>query len=663
MGGIDVRRRGAVSTRAAVSTRVIVLGAGHLGVAAALTLLAQGGPGTTAGLDRIAALALAFAVVGLLPVHVELGRHATSVTLVDAVLVVGLFIVHDAPAVTLAALVGEVVACGLQRQRPIKIFYNAAATAGTVTLAARTFALLDTPDATEPLTWLVTLAAVLVYAISNHASTSTVLMVVEGRRFHDLFLDALVPAAAATGVSAGLGLTVVVLFAAAPAAPVLLLPLGAVAYLAFRAVASHRSELLRFTRLYEASSKTGSLGGVTSTLATLADEARSLVGGTVAVADAPGVSGAWSGVLIGEGFGGPVSAETVADVRRLATGTIVELPTTSLPAAVSRLAPAAKDAVVAGATGDAEVALVVFRDITDDRGATRADVLGAFAAHAALAASNARLFEEVERSLQDQIDLHRHKDEFLAAVSHELRTPLTGVLGAVSTMRRFGDQLDAQKLERLTELAERQGLRLKRLIEDLLLLAAAESGAASVRTEPVEVEPFLRRAAAAGTLDPTSIAVEVVLEAGTPRAIHTDPARVGRIVDALLDNAQKFAGGRVELIASPAAGGGLAIAVRDHGPGVPAPDRERIFERFVQLDQSSTRNHGGTGTGLYLSRRLAELVGGVLVAGETAGGGSTFMLALPDQPERAIAQNQDSPDHESGRVVALTAATRTEDQP
>jgi len=79
--------------------------------------------------------------------------------------------------------------------------------------------------------------------------------------------------------------------------------------------------------------------------------------------------------------------------------------------------------------------------------------------------------------------------------------------------------------------------------------------------------------------------------------------------------------------------GDIAVTVVDHGPGVPADQRERVFERFVQLDQSSTRTQGGTGLGLYLCRRLTELLGAELTLAETPGGGCTFTLVLPQPME------------------------------
>jgi signal transduction histidine kinase len=608
-----------------MTTRVVLLASVHVAMATFLTKLAWGAPANDFDLPSAAALAAAFAVVGLLPVNVELGRHATSVTLVDAVLVVGLFIVPDARAIAIAAVVGELLACAVARQAPLKVLYNAAATLGTVTLAARTFALVVDPDPTRPATWALTLAAVMVYAISNHASTSAVLTVVSGRRFHDLFVGALVPAATATAVSSGLGITVVVLFAASPWAPMLLAPLGAAAYAAFRAVGAHRSDSLRFERLYEASSRTGSLRDLHETLFTVAAEARELVGGTFGVAASPDAEGTWTAVVVGDRGRSVASTVTVDAVRALAAAGDDEVPVSLLPRELAEVAPGARDAVVASADGDVSAILVVFREVADDQRDARIGVLAAFAGHAALATTNARLFAEVEASLRRQIDLNRQKDEFLASLSHELRTPLTSVLGALSTLRQHGSALDASKREFLEEMGERQALRLRRLIEDLLLVAATDAGLADARAEVVDVASLLSATTAAAG---SSVAVSVEIERGTPSAVHTDPARVRQILDALLDNASKFAPGPVELVASPVPGG-VSLAVRDHGPGIRVEDRERVFERFVQLDQSATRQHGGTGIGLYLSTKLAELLGGTLAVSDTPGGGATFGLTLP----------------------------------
>ena len=112
----------------------------------------------------------------------------------------------------------------------------------------------------------------------------------------------------------------------------------------------------------------------------------------------------------------------------------------------------------------------------------------------------------------------------------------------------------------------------------------------------------------------------------------TDRSKVARILLNLVENAGKYApSGSIELLAT-SAGREVCFRVVDHGPGIPAAERQRAFERFVQLDQSSTRRRGGTGLGLHLCRQLAELVEGRLTLSGTPGGGCTFALSLPVAP-------------------------------
>ena len=104
-----------------------------------------------------------------------------------------------------------------------------------------------------------------------------------------------------------------------------------------------------------------------------------------------------------------------------------------------------------------------------------------------LTAANATLYQEVQDALAHQVDLNRQKDEFAAAVSHELRTPLAAMLTSIATLRRLEGRLDEKRPGRVLEMADRQGKRLHRLIDDLLMLAAIEQSSALMQAEPTDV--------------------------------------------------------------------------------------------------------------------------------------------------------------------------------
>ena len=243
-----------------------------------------------------------------------------------------------------------------------------------------------------------------------------------------------------------------------------------------------------------------------------------------------------------------------------------------------------------------------------------------------MAVGNARLLGEVEEALRQQVDLNRQKGDFVAAVSHELRTPLTAMLGSVGTMIRLEDRLDADGRHKMLVMAKDQGSRLKRLIEELLTVAAAEHTGMDVRHELVDVRRLL--VDVRNDLQSTT-AARVVVDAIGVEALVSDRLKLQQILLNLVENAGKYAPeGPIEVTTRDAAGR-TTFSVRDHGPGIPVADRGRVFERFVQLDQSSTRRNGGTGLGLYLCRQLAEALGGRLDLGDAEGGGCVFTLTVP----------------------------------
>jgi signal transduction histidine kinase len=261
----------------------------------------------------------------------------------------------------------------------------------------------------------------------------------------------------------------------------------------------------------------------------------------------------------------------------------------------------------------------------------RADAERAAAAAEALAAEQARLVE-VEHSLVEKLqESDRLKDDLLATVSHELRTPLAGLLGALATLSGRSEALSPRQRKELVAMAERQGERLKELIEQLLQAARFEHARGEQGVRPAVDAAILagQAAAAAKVSHPRR---SVVLDANAALPVRAAPEALLQVLGNLLDNAAKYSPDYTPIRVEATRAGALAVlAVEDAGPGVPASERDRIFERFTQLDSGATRRAGGVGLGLYIARQLAQAQGGELLVGEPSrpGAGARFELRLP----------------------------------
>jgi signal transduction histidine kinase/FixJ family two-component response regulator len=231
----------------------------------------------------------------------------------------------------------------------------------------------------------------------------------------------------------------------------------------------------------------------------------------------------------------------------------------------------------------------------------------------------------------------RHKSEFLATMSHEIRTPIAGMLGHAELL------LEAEASEALRMDAARRILRngqhLLAVVNDVLDLAKVEAGRLDVTLEPCAPQELIREVVDLfrPRADQKGLRLELVAVSPLPARIRSDAARLRQIVANLLGNAIKFTAEgfvRVEVTGVGDAGPELPrlrVAVIDSGPGLSPDQRARIFEPFAQGDPGVARRHGGTGLGLTISRRLAGLLGGRLVAETSPPGvaGACFVLELP----------------------------------
>ena len=233
--------------------------------------------------------------------------------------------------------------------------------------------------------------------------------------------------------------------------------------------------------------------------------------------------------------------------------------------------------------------------------------------------------------LHDITDLRKAdqvRRDFVANVSHELRTPLTAIRGYVEALL---DESPPEPSRQFLEVIGRHTARMERLVGDLLRLARLDARQEEPERGRVDLHELAR--SVVHELEPLvesrRATVRVAVEDGA-RTIETDGARLHDVLRNLAENAVSYApdGGQVSIAAS-AADGTVDIVVEDNGPGIPAEDLERVFERFYRVDKSRARNPGGTGLGLAIARDLVHLLGGTLRAANRPQGGAAFTVRLP----------------------------------
>lgn len=237
-----------------------------------------------------------------------------------------------------------------------------------------------------------------------------------------------------------------------------------------------------------------------------------------------------------------------------------------------------------------------------------------------------------ERSARERAEFaSQAKDQLLSIVSHELRTPLTPVLLSVGSMQ--GDQRLPSDLLADVHMIQEQIQVEVRLIDDLLDLMSLRHNKLQLHKQSVDLHDLMKKVAAsfAATFEAKKVALTV--ETGAPlHFVAGDPERLTQILTNLLGNALKFTatGGAVVMRSETALDGPIRVTVIDNGVGFDDSISKRIFDPFEQADPSTTRRFGGLGIGLSISRQLAELHGGTIIASsEGMNRGSTFVLELP----------------------------------
>jgi signal transduction histidine kinase len=232
-----------------------------------------------------------------------------------------------------------------------------------------------------------------------------------------------------------------------------------------------------------------------------------------------------------------------------------------------------------------------------------------------------RLALTMNRMLE-RLEAARHRQQqFVGDASHELRSPLAGIRQTAEVARAHPGVLPEGEL---ADAVLEETDRMQRMVEQLLLLTRADEGAVTTQPREVDLDDLLlseaTRVRRAGlTVDTSNV--------GAAR-VRGDAAALGQVVRNLVDNAIRHAN-RTVLLASGTRDGEAWLTVEDDGPGVPTGERERIFERFVRLDEARARDAGGSGLGLAIVEEIARIHGGSVAVSDSLLGGARFVVRLP----------------------------------
>ncbi|SEC28149.1 Signal transduction histidine kinase [Nocardioides exalbidus] len=240
---------------------------------------------------------------------------------------------------------------------------------------------------------------------------------------------------------------------------------------------------------------------------------------------------------------------------------------------------------------------------------------------------------ELKQARDDAMAASRAKSTFLSTMSHELRTPLTSVLGAGELLAVTDlDDFQRDMVHRVC----RSSTDLRSLVEVVLDYSRLEAGTAEAAAVSMDLRHLVTRIGASYGIRARSagLRLECQVDPALPECVTGDPERVLQVLGHLLDNAVKFTPeGSIRLSAtSDDDGSVLTFAVEDSGIGIPEQHLAAVFDAFTQVDPSSTRNHGGTGIGLAVCRRLTALMGGTIAVSSRLDAGSRFVVRLPLRP-------------------------------
>ncbi len=301
--------------------------------------------------------------------------------------------------------------------------------------------------------------------------------------------------------------------------------------------------------------------------------------------------------------------------------------------------------------GEVKGVLEVYHRTPLSLNAEQLDFLETLAGLSAIATENSQLFHNLQRAnfeLEQRVAertaelnrtnfelerANRAKDEFLATMSHELRTPLNSILGLSETLLEQRRDPLSERQQKSLQIIETSGRHLLELINDVLDLSKIDAGKLDYYPQVIEVDALCRSSMAFVKEQATRKSIDLRYEEDQAVSeIFADPRRLKQILINLLTNAVKFTpdGGYVILkVQADADQDRIQFSIMDNGIGIAGEDLKKLFQPFVQVDSSLTREFEGTGLGLALVQKLADLHGGSVQAESEPGNGSRFTVSIP----------------------------------
>ena len=237
-------------------------------------------------------------------------------------------------------------------------------------------------------------------------------------------------------------------------------------------------------------------------------------------------------------------------------------------------------------------------------------------------------------TIQDRTEQHwreRMKDEFIATVSHELRTPLTSIMGSLALVAGGAAGTLPEPAARLINIANANSQRLACIINEILDIEKLESGKMAVDVKPIDVRALIEGEIAAIEGFAQRYGVRIRFDRGIADGmVQADANRLAQVVNNLLSNAVKYSPRGTEVVVGIENRDGMVrISVRDHGRGIPEEFKDRIFEKFVQVETNDARQRGGVGLGLSIVKEIVERLGGEVGFEPALSGGTIFYVTLP----------------------------------